>query len=81
MDCNRTVQNLDKDIYGTDNPRFNCAIIGAGQAGLSVAGRLAALGVSYVVLKKNKAIGDNWRLRYKSTKCKLLQNSSVYSIV
>lgn len=49
--------------------RLDCAIIGAGQAGLSVAGRLAALGVSYVVLEKNKAIGDNWSLRYKSTKC------------
>ncbi|KAK1765600.1 hypothetical protein QBC33DRAFT_579352 [Phialemonium atrogriseum] len=47
---------------------FECAIIGAGQAGLSVAGRLKALGVSYVVLEKNQAVGDNWRLRYESTK-------------
>jgi hypothetical protein len=57
--------------HGTqDNePNFECAVIGAGQAGLSVAGRLAALGVSYVVIEKNKAIGDNWRLRYQSMKC------------
>lgn len=51
---------------------FECAIIGAGQAGLSVAGRLKALGVSYVVLEKNQAVGDNWRARYESTKRKLL---------
>lgn len=47
---------------------FECAVIGAGQAGLSVAGRLKALGVTYVVLEKNRAVGDNWALRYKSTK-------------
>ena len=49
---------------------FECAVIGAGQAGLSVAGRLKALGVTYVVLEKNQAVGDNWALRYKSTKCR-----------
>lgn len=52
-----------------DGLSFDCVVIGAGQAGLSVAGRLAAQGVTYVVLEKNGAIGDNWRLRYKSTKC------------
>lgn len=54
----------------SEDHRFECAIIGAGQAGLSVAGRLKALGVSYVVLEKNQAVGDNWRSRYESTKRK-----------
>jgi len=54
-----------------DQTRFECVVIGAGQAGLSVAGRLAALGVSYVLLERNKAVGDNWRQRYNSTKRKL----------
>lgn len=53
-----------------DPPHFDCVIVGGGQAGLSVAGRLKALGVSYVVLEKNDEVGDNWKLRYDSTRCK-----------
>lgn len=49
---------------------FDCIIVGAGLSGLSVAGRLKALGVSYVVLEKNAEVGDNWRKRYDSAKCK-----------
>jgi NAD(P)-binding Rossmann-like domain len=49
---------------------FDCVIVGAGLAGLSVAGRLKALGVSYVVLEKNHEVGDNWRMRYDSCTCK-----------
>lgn len=48
---------------------FECVIIGGGQAGLSVAGRLKALGVSYVILEKHENVGDNWKTRYDSTKC------------
>ncbi len=39
-------------------------VIGAGQAGLSVAARLKQLNVDTLVLEKNKRIGDNWRNRY-----------------
>jgi hypothetical protein len=49
---------------------FECVIIGGGQAGLSTAGRLAALGVSYVILEAFAEVGDNWKTRYDSTKCK-----------
>ncbi|KAM5349121.1 hypothetical protein ACJ41O_008944 [Fusarium nematophilum] len=48
---------------------FDCLIIGGGQAGLSVGGRLKALGVSYVILETHENVGDNWRKRYDSTKC------------
>jgi hypothetical protein len=48
---------------------FDAIVIGGGQAGLSTAGRLKALGVSYVVLDKNKEVGDCWKTRYDSTKC------------
>jgi hypothetical protein len=48
---------------------FDCLIVGAGQSGLNVAGRLKALGVSYLVIDKNPRVGDNWRLRYDSAKC------------
>lgn len=37
----------------------------AGQAGLNVAARLQAIGVSCLIVDKNKRIGDNWRLRYR----------------
>lgn len=49
---------------------FDCIIVGAGQSGLSVAGRLKALGLSYVVLDKYLEVGDNWKMRYDSCKCK-----------
>ena len=49
---------------------FDCVIVGAGQAGLDVAGRLKALGgVKYVVLEKNAEVGDNWKKRYDWCKC------------
>jgi hypothetical protein len=47
---------------------LSCVVIGAGMAGLSLAGRLQALGVSYVVLEKNDHVGDNWTNRYDSAK-------------
>ncbi|KUJ17712.1 putative flavin-containing monooxygenase [Mollisia scopiformis] len=54
---------------GKEDTSFDCVVVGAGQAGLSVAGRLKALGVSCVVLEKSPEVGDNWRMRYDS--CKL----------
>lgn len=48
---------------------YDCVIVGAGQAGLSSAGRLQALGISsYVVLERNAKIGDSWMNRYDSTR-------------
>ena len=64
---NGTVQN------GTSTPSqhvdFQCVVIGGGQAGLSVGGRLKALGVSYVVMDKYDEVGDSWAKRYDSTRC------------
>lgn len=62
---NRAQGNLTS---GT-NPFYDCIIVGGGQSGLSVAGRLKALGVSYLVIDKMKQVGDNWALRYESAKC------------
>ncbi|MDP6025055.1 MAG: NAD(P)/FAD-dependent oxidoreductase [Pseudomonadales bacterium] len=39
-------------------------VIGAGQAGLSIAARLRQLKVDTLVLEKNERVGDNWRNRY-----------------
>jgi monoamine oxidase len=54
----------------SEESHFDCVVIGGGQAGLSQGGRLKALGISYVVLDKYKEVGDNWKLRYGSAKCK-----------
>ncbi|CRG84500.1 4-hydroxyacetophenone monooxygenase [Talaromyces islandicus] len=47
---------------------YDCVVIGAGQAGLSMAGRLKALGVSYICIESNNKVGDSWRLRYDSAR-------------
>jgi hypothetical protein len=54
----------------SEESHFDCVVIGGGQAGLSQGGRLKALGISYVVLDKYQKVGDNWKLRYGSARCK-----------
>ncbi|KAF4886350.1 putative indole-3-pyruvate monooxygenase YUCCA3 [Colletotrichum fructicola] len=44
--------------------RTDVLVIGGGNAGVILAGRLKALNVDYVVVDRNKQVGDNWRLRY-----------------
>ena len=41
-------------------------VVGAGQAGLSIAARLGALGIDTLVVDRQQRIGDNWRKRYHS---------------
>jgi putative flavoprotein involved in K+ transport len=41
-------------------------VVGGGQAGLSVAARLKALGIDTLVADRHPRVGDNWRLRYHS---------------
>ncbi|WP_236796035.1 NAD(P)/FAD-dependent oxidoreductase [Amycolatopsis sp. GM8] len=50
--------------FADGNP--DVVIIGAGQAGLSLAARLKVLGVPTLVLESNQRVGDNWRKRYPS---------------
>jgi hypothetical protein len=50
---------------------FDCVIVGAGFAGLCLAGRLKALGVRSVTLERHARVGDNWRNRYDSARCKI----------
>ena len=57
------------DGPGDDSEQvYGAVIVGAGQAGLSTAYRLQALNVPYLVLERNKEIGDVWRNRYDSLK-------------
>src|ERR1700730_16728817 len=39
-------------------------VVGGGQAGLSIAARLAQLGVDTLIVDREQHIGDNWRNRY-----------------
>ena len=39
-------------------------IVGGGQAGLSIAARLAQLGVDALIVDREPRVGDNWRKRY-----------------
>ncbi len=41
-------------------------IVGAGQAGLSLAARLRALDIDTLVVERSPRVGDNWRDRYHS---------------
>lgn len=66
-----TLNSIDR--HKTD---FDCVVVGGGQAGLSTGGRLKALGISYVILEKYPNVGDNWKTRYDSTKCKFNTFSS-----
>ncbi|KAF2220915.1 putative flavin-containing monooxygenase, partial [Elsinoe ampelina] len=63
------VNTPDEDTTTEEDPTpkpLDVVIIGAGQAGLSLAGRCAALGLSYIVLERNEEIGQNWTSRYES---------------
>ena len=54
-----------------ESKHFECAVVGGGPSGLSMSGRLQALGISYIMLDKNKEVGDCWKGRYSSAKCSL----------
>jgi cation diffusion facilitator CzcD-associated flavoprotein CzcO len=41
-------------------------VVGAGQAGLAVAARLAQLDIDALVIDREARVGDNWRNRYQS---------------
>lgn len=56
---------------GTSPQYFDCIVVGGGQAGLGVGGRLHALGVSYLIVDKHAIVGDSWDTRYDSTKREL----------
>ncbi|GME27838.1 Flavin-containing monooxygenase-like protein [Neofusicoccum parvum] len=47
-----------------EEPQVVC--VGAGQSGLNLAARLQALGVSCLLIDRNKRVGDNWRSRYRT---------------
>jgi hypothetical protein len=75
--ANGDADTVTNDIHanagqGTENgdhfANYDAIVVGAGQAGLSTAGRLQALGVHYLVLETHARVGENWAIRYDSAK-------------
>lgn len=58
-------KNLDQASLTTD-----VVIIGGGNAAVTLAARLKALGVESIMVERNAKPGDNWKLRYDCMKCK-----------
>lgn len=58
--------------YAESEPEV--VIVGCGQAGISLAARLGALGVDALILDQNERVGDAWRKRYHA----LTLHNSVY---
>jgi len=75
-DPESAVRNGTTNGAPEENHVFGCAVIGAGQAGLSVAGRLKSQNVDYVVLDRNSRVGDAWRNRYDTVKLHTTRDSS-----
>lgn len=49
-----------------DHSHLADRIVGGGHNGLALAAQLNTLGVHNLVIDKQKRVGDNWRLRYRS---------------
>lgn len=47
---------------------YEVVIIGAGQGGLSIAGRLAALNIPYLLVEKESTVGSRWTRAYDSVR-------------
>ncbi|KAF2091048.1 FAD/NAD(P)-binding domain-containing protein [Saccharata proteae CBS 121410] len=62
----QSVKERDENGPESGKDFFSCIIVGAGQAGISTAGRMKAAGVSHVCLEKNDELGGNWLNRYES---------------
>ncbi|KAJ0420837.1 flavin-containing monooxygenase [Aspergillus carlsbadensis] len=57
-------QKRARELTMLDDPEV--IIVGAGQAGLSLAARLRALGVSHLIIDSAQRVGDSWRQRYRT---------------
>jgi hypothetical protein len=67
------VNGTETNGHAETPTHYDCLLVGAGQTGLSLGGRLKALGASYLVVDTMSQIGDSWAKRYESTKRKVVQ--------
>ncbi|ROT37870.1 FAD/NAD(P)-binding domain-containing protein [Sodiomyces alkalinus F11] len=57
-----------RHLDGLETFETDVFVIGAGNAAITLAARLKALGVDSVMAERNRHVGDNWALRYDSLK-------------
>ncbi|ROW18112.1 hypothetical protein VPNG_00180 [Cytospora leucostoma] len=62
------LKSPNRQLEGLEKIETDVFIIGAGNAAVSLAARLKALGVDSVCAERNAHIGDNWALRYDCMK-------------
>ncbi|KAI0110662.1 FAD/NAD(P)-binding domain-containing protein [Hypoxylon sp. NC0597] len=62
------LQPPDRNLNGVETINIDVLIIGGGNAGITLAARLKALGVESVMIEKNPQVGDNWAFRYDCLK-------------
>lgn len=62
------VNGTNNHLNGGEANPYDAIVVGAGMAGLSMCGRLQALGISYIALESYTEIGGNWTERYESVK-------------
>ncbi|KAF2172167.1 hypothetical protein M409DRAFT_17407 [Zasmidium cellare ATCC 36951] len=48
--------------------RYDAIVLGAGQCGLSAAGRLSAVGAKYAILEREAFVGKTWTQRYETVR-------------
>ena len=60
--------NANGYTYGDHEHVYDCIIVGGGQGGLGLAGRLKAIGLNYILFDNRSKIGDSWSHRYDSLK-------------
>lgn len=57
-----------KQLNSSEDIETDVLILGAGNAAISLAARLKAIGVDHLMAERNSRVGDNWALRYDSLK-------------
>lgn len=58
------LKSPSRQLEGLEKIETDVFIIGAGNAAISLAARLKALGIDSVCADRNARVGDNWALRY-----------------
>ncbi|KAK3365607.1 putative monooxygenase [Lasiosphaeria ovina] len=69
------LQSPDRQLDGLGTIETDVLIIGGGNAAITLAARLKALGVESIMVERNARLGDNWALRYDSMRFHLPTSS------
>jgi thioredoxin reductase len=71
----------DEKSNGTASSYYDCVIVGAGTAGLTIAARLKALDISAVTIERDHQIGNSWAKRYTSLRAHTSRNYNQFPYV